>query len=105
MLHPPVMQRQLSPIKGCTLSRMSIIGKANGAVFDERELKFSLGEGVNHKIPKGLERALERFKKNEVSIIKLMPKRRRKKSKEMLKQTGNHERKRSGRGQSSTSMG
>ncbi|KAB7503024.1 Peptidyl-prolyl cis-trans isomerase FKBP4 [Armadillidium nasatum] len=53
---------------------VSIIGKANGAVFDQRELKFSLGEGVNHKIPKGLERALERFKKNEVSIIKLMPK-------------------------------
>lgn len=43
-------------------------------MFDEREVKFPLGEGTEHNIPEGLERALERFKKGEKSTIKLSPK-------------------------------
>lgn len=50
------------------------MGKVNGTVFDDRELKFPLGEGSEHNIPEGLETALEKFKKGEKSVIKLSPK-------------------------------
>lgn len=53
---------------------MRIVGKVNGTVFDEREVKFPLGEGCEHNIPEGLETALEKFKKGEKSVIKLSPK-------------------------------
>lgn len=49
-------------------------GRVNGTVFDEREVKFPLGEGTEFSIPEGLERSLERFKKGEKSTIKLSPK-------------------------------
>ena len=51
-----------------------VVGRVNGTVFDEREVKFPLGEGTEHNIPEGLERAIERFKKGEKSSIKLAPK-------------------------------
>lgn len=51
-----------------------VVGRVNGTVFDERDVKFPLGEGTEHNIPEGLERALERFKKGEKSSIKLAPK-------------------------------
>lgn len=50
-----------------------IIGRFNGTVFDERDVKFPLGEGSEHNIPEGLETALEKFKKGEKSTIKLSP--------------------------------
>lgn len=53
---------------------VSIKGKVNGTVFDERSLIFPLGEGSEHNIPEGLETALEKFKKGEKSVIKLSPK-------------------------------
>lgn len=53
---------------------MHLIGRVNGTVFDEREVKFPLGEGTEYNIPEGLERSLERFKKGEKSTIKLSPK-------------------------------
>lgn len=51
-----------------------LVGRVNGTVFDEREVKFPLGEGTEYNIPEGLERSLERFKKGEKSTIKLSPK-------------------------------
>ncbi|XP_066956604.1 LOW QUALITY PROTEIN: peptidyl-prolyl cis-trans isomerase FKBP4-like [Macrobrachium rosenbergii] len=51
-----------------------VVGRVNGTVFDEREVKFPLGEGTEHNIPEGLERAIERFKKGEKSSIRLAPK-------------------------------
>ncbi len=36
-----------------------------GKLFDEREVSFSLGEGAEHGIPKGVELALEKMKKDE----------------------------------------
>lgn len=58
----------------CVCLAVSVVGKVNGTVFDERELKFPLGEGSEHNIPEGLETALEKFKKGEKSVIKLSPK-------------------------------
>ncbi|XP_064113782.1 peptidyl-prolyl cis-trans isomerase FKBP4-like [Macrobrachium nipponense] len=51
-----------------------VVGRVNGTVFDERDVKFPLGEGTEHNIPEGLERAIERFKKGEKSSIRLAPK-------------------------------
>ena len=51
-----------------------IIGRVNGTVFDERDVKFPLGEGSEYNIPEGLETALEKFKNGEKSVIKLSPK-------------------------------
>lgn len=57
-----------------SLFSVHVVGKVNGTVFDDREVQFPLGEGTEHNIPEGLERALERFKKGEKSTIKLAPK-------------------------------
>lgn len=53
---------------------VKVIGRVNGTEFDNREVTFPIGEGTEHQIPEGLERALERFKTKEKSIIKLQPK-------------------------------
>jgi FK506-binding protein 4/5 len=42
-------------------------------VFDQRELSFNLGEGLENNIPDGVEQALLKFKKQERSLIKLTP--------------------------------
>ncbi|XP_071514301.1 peptidyl-prolyl cis-trans isomerase FKBP4-like isoform X1 [Panulirus ornatus] len=63
----------LTPNDGAIVD-VRVIGRVNGTVFDDREVKFPLGEGTEHNIPEGLERALERFKKGEKSTIKLSPK-------------------------------
>lgn len=57
----------------CVFLAVHIIGRFNGTVFDERDVKFPLGEGSEHNIPEGLETALEKFKKGEKSTIKLTP--------------------------------
>jgi FKBP-type peptidyl-prolyl cis-trans isomerase len=51
-----------------------LVGRYNGQTFDDRSVSFSLGEGVEHGIVSGLEKALERFRKGEKSIIKLTSK-------------------------------
>ncbi|KAK4311688.1 hypothetical protein Pmani_016823 [Petrolisthes manimaculis] len=61
-----------TPNEGAVLE-VHIVGKLNGTVFDERDVKFSLGEGSEHNIPEGLETALEKFKKGEKSTLKLSP--------------------------------
>ncbi|KAK3856834.1 hypothetical protein Pcinc_036866 [Petrolisthes cinctipes] len=63
----------LTPNDGAIVD-VCVNGRVNGTVFDNREVKFPLGEGTEHNIPEGLERALERFKKGEKSTIKLSPK-------------------------------
>ncbi|XP_050688698.1 peptidyl-prolyl cis-trans isomerase FKBP4-like [Eriocheir sinensis] len=63
----------LTPNDGAIV-HVRLSGRVNGTVFDEREVKFPLGEGTEYNIPEGLERGLERFKKGEKSTIKLSPK-------------------------------
>lgn len=50
-----------------------MIGRHEDKVFDQRELSFNLGEGLEHNIPEGVEQALLKFKKQERSLIKLTP--------------------------------
>lgn len=52
---------------------IEIKGTANGKVFDERKVAFEVGEGLDIGIPRGIEFALEKMKKNEVSQITLKP--------------------------------
>ena len=44
-----------------------------GQVVDERELAFSLGEGAEHGVPKGVELALEKMKRAEKARITVLP--------------------------------
>lgn len=48
---------------------MELIGKYGDTVFDERQVSFTLGEGSEHNIIEGIERALEKFKKREKSKL------------------------------------
>ncbi len=52
---------------------VSLIGRHGDVVFDQRELSFNLGEGLENNIPDGVEQALLKFKKQERSLIKLTP--------------------------------
>jgi FK506-binding protein 4/5 len=47
---------------------------SDGKVFDKRTVTFPLGEGSENNICEGLERALEKFLKDEKSRITLQPK-------------------------------
>ena len=51
-----------------------LVGTYSGTVFEERDVKFSLGEGFEAGIVEGLEVALKKFKKGEKSKIYLSPK-------------------------------
>lgn len=46
----------------------------DGKVFDTRTVSFSLGEGIDHNICEGVERALEKFLKGEKSRLTISPK-------------------------------
>ena len=52
---------------------VSLIGRNGDVVFDQRELSFNLGEGLENNIPDDVEQALLKFKKQERSKIKLTP--------------------------------
>jgi len=76
-----ILRRIITPGKGFETPNegakveVKLIGRVNGTEFDNREkVEFPIGEGTEHQIPEGLERALERFKNQEKSIIKLQPK-------------------------------
>lgn len=52
---------------------LEIKGSTNGKVFDERKVNFEVGEGLDIGIPRGIEFALEKMKKNEIAQITLKP--------------------------------
>jgi len=52
---------------------IEIKGTVNGKVFDERKVAFEVGEGLDVGIPRGIEFALEKMKKNEIAQITLKP--------------------------------
>ena len=54
-------------------STVSLIGRHGDKIFDQREVSFNLGDGLEHNIPDGVEQALLKFKKNERSILQLKP--------------------------------
>lgn len=50
---------------------MHVTGEYNGTVFDDRDVSFPLGEGSEFNIPKGLEKALQKFKVKEKSRLEI----------------------------------
>ena len=48
--------------------------QADGKVFDTRTVTFPLGEGSEHKVCEGIERALEKFTQGEKSRLTIQPK-------------------------------
>jgi FK506-binding protein 4/5 len=54
---------------------ISLKGSYQGRVFDERDLEFEIGEGAaKHDIVSGIEEALIKFKKGEISIVSMKSK-------------------------------
>ncbi|CAH1395756.1 unnamed protein product [Nezara viridula] len=50
-----------------------IKGEHEGRIFDERDVSFCLGEGIESDIPPGVEKGLEKFIKGETSRLELKP--------------------------------
>ncbi|GMR56516.1 hypothetical protein PMAYCL1PPCAC_26711 [Pristionchus mayeri] len=46
-----------------------LVGRHEGRVFMDQEISFILGEGAEHKLPEGVDKALRRFTKGEKSTI------------------------------------
>ncbi|GIY82410.1 peptidyl-prolyl cis-trans isomerase FKBP4 [Caerostris extrusa] len=63
----------ISPSDGSVVE-VHLIGTYDGKEFEERDVKFELGEGSEVGIVEGLETALTKFKKGETSKIILAPK-------------------------------
>ncbi|KAL1116828.1 hypothetical protein AAG570_005298 [Ranatra chinensis] len=61
-----------SPNEGSTVE-VHLIGNINDKVFDERDVTFCLGEGIEELIPPGVEKALEHFHLNEKAKLELKP--------------------------------
>jgi len=50
---------------------IEIKGFSHGKLFDDRKVSFEVGEGLDIGIPRGIEFALEKMKKNEIAQISL----------------------------------
>jgi len=50
-----------------------IKGMVDSKVFDERTVKFEMGEGAEIGVPRGVEIAMEKMKKNEVAHVTVKP--------------------------------
>ncbi|CAH0763194.1 unnamed protein product [Bemisia tabaci] len=59
-----------TPSSGSTVD-VHVTGEYNGTVFDDRDVSFPLGEGSEFNIPKGLEKALQKFKVKEKSRLEI----------------------------------
>ncbi|XP_051890942.1 peptidyl-prolyl cis-trans isomerase FKBP5-like isoform X2 [Pristis pectinata] len=61
-----------TPNEGATVE-VYVEGRCNGALFDQREVKFVVGEGEDQDIPIGVDKALEKMQRGEHCILHLKP--------------------------------
>ncbi|XP_072910071.1 peptidyl-prolyl cis-trans isomerase FKBP5-like [Hemitrygon akajei] len=61
------------PNEGATVE-VYVEGWCDGALFDQREVKFVVGEGEDHDIPIGVDKAMEKMQRGEHCILHLNPK-------------------------------
>lgn len=61
-----------TPNEGALVT-IHLVGRHELKCFEERDVTFTLGEGVEFGIVEGIEVALEKFKKGEKSILQLKP--------------------------------
>lgn len=65
-------EKKSSPKEGA-LVKVKLKGSFEDRVFDEREIEFNLGEGVEANVIEGVELALEKFKEGEKSRLVIKP--------------------------------
>lgn len=53
---------------------MTVEGSCDGRVFDERELKFVIGEGECLGLPAGAEKAIMAMEEGEEALFRIKPK-------------------------------
>lgn len=53
---------------------MTLEGSWEGRVFDERELKFEVGDGESQGLPVGVEKAIAAMEQEEESFFTIKPK-------------------------------
>ncbi|XP_015906926.1 peptidyl-prolyl cis-trans isomerase FKBP4 [Parasteatoda tepidariorum] len=53
---------------------VKLVGKYDGKIFEDREVKFEIGAGIDVNVVEGIEIALQKFKKGEQSRLILSPK-------------------------------
>ncbi|XP_067913113.1 peptidyl-prolyl cis-trans isomerase FKBP5-like isoform X2 [Heterodontus francisci] len=61
-----------TPNEGATVE-VYIEGRSGAVLFDQREVKFVVGEGEDQDIPIGVDKALEKMQRGEHCILHLMP--------------------------------
>ncbi|XP_038675473.1 peptidyl-prolyl cis-trans isomerase FKBP5-like [Scyliorhinus canicula] len=61
-----------TPNEGAAVE-VSIEGRSGAVLFDQREVKFVIGEGEDQDIPIGVDKALEKMQKGEHCVLHLMP--------------------------------
>uniref|UniRef100_A0A8C4Q180 peptidylprolyl isomerase n=1 Tax=Eptatretus burgeri TaxID=7764 RepID=A0A8C4Q180_EPTBU len=61
------------PNEGASV-HVDIEGRVGDNVFESRSLSFCMGEGEEHGVPNGVEKALEKMQKGEESLLFLKPK-------------------------------
>uniref|UniRef100_UPI00398ED0DB peptidyl-prolyl cis-trans isomerase FKBP5-like n=1 Tax=Pristiophorus japonicus TaxID=55135 RepID=UPI00398ED0DB len=62
-----------TPNEGATVE-VYVEGRSCGVLFDQREVKFVVGEGEDQDIPIGVDKALEKMQRGEHCILHLKPK-------------------------------
>lgn len=53
---------------------VNVEGSWEGRVFDERELKFEVGDGVSLGLPAGVEKAITAMEQEEEALFTIKPK-------------------------------
>ncbi|KAJ1139004.1 hypothetical protein NDU88_005382 [Pleurodeles waltl] len=61
-----------NPNEGATVN-IHVEGRCDGRVFDCRDVTFVVGEGEDHNIPIGIDKALEKMQKGEHCVLYLSP--------------------------------
>ncbi|XP_067863366.1 peptidyl-prolyl cis-trans isomerase FKBP5-like [Heptranchias perlo] len=62
-----------TPNEGATVE-VYVEGRSGGVLFDQRDVKFVVGEGEDQDIPIGIDKALEKIQRGEHCILHLKPK-------------------------------
>lgn len=55
-------------------SSVTLEGSWEGRVFDERQLKFELGDGKSHGLPVGVEKGIAAMEREEESLFTIKSK-------------------------------
>ena len=53
---------------------VQLLGKYDGKVFDDRKVKFPVGEGCEHNVIEGVEEAVKKMRKLQQTRLQIAPK-------------------------------